>query len=74
MILILPNLHRGPRRFIRWAGENAPVVCGDWKRKPDGTVTAGYDRDEFIRALALIARETGRRIRAEMIMMEVFGE
>ena len=74
MTLLLPMLLRGPVRRIRWRADSPmPVVAGDWTLLADGRLEAGYDADEFMRALTAYARETGRIVAAERIAAEVFG-
>ena len=54
MTLLLPNLTRGLVRRIRWPVDSTvPVVAGDSRVLADGRIEAGYDVDEFWRALVL---------------------
>ena len=54
---LLPSLQRGPVRHIVWPPSCMfPVICGDWRLTPDGRILAGYDAEEFWRALVVTER------------------
>lgn len=75
MIILLPDLYPDfPRRCVKWPGESTVVILGAWKKADDGTVTSGYTRAEFMRALGVLGRE-GWKFPKGMtsIVQEVFG-
>ena len=54
---LLPSLPRGPVRHIVWPPSCLfPVILGDWQVIRGGCILAGYDAEEFWRALVVTER------------------
>jgi len=55
--VLLPARERAHVRHIIWPlGCRFPLISGDWQLYPDGRILAGYDADEFWRALVVAER------------------